>query len=103
MPRAGCTGLATPQNSFMKPSRFFSPSLNISFSVFSTEMLTSAVVYAALLIGFGMVPRVCAQSDDFNDGNDAGWVHFGLNAVGAAATYSFPDDGFGGKAYRIQS
>ena len=50
-----------------------------------------------------MLPRAAAQQDDFNDGNDAGWVHFGLNAVGAAATYSFPDVGPGDKAYRVQS
>jgi hypothetical protein len=44
------------------------------------------------------------QTDDFNDGDDAGWVRFGLDAAGppfSAASYSFPDDGFGGKGYRI--
>ncbi len=62
------------------------------------------VAFAALLIGLGMLPQASAQSDDFNDGNDAGWVRFGLNSVGLpAATYSFPDYGSGDKAYRIQS
>src|SRR5207245_2261868 len=95
---------AKPEGSVMKPSRFLSPSLNISFSLRSTEMVRPASVFAALLIGLGMLPRAIAQSDDFNDGNDTGWVRFGLNSAGLPpATYSFPDDGFGGKAYRIQS
>ncbi|PYI85410.1 MAG: hypothetical protein DME26_11140, partial [Verrucomicrobia bacterium] len=43
-----------------------------------------------------------SQSDDFNDGNDDGWTRFGLNAAGLPpANFSFPDDGTGGKAYRI--
>lgn len=48
--------------------------------------------------------------DDFNDGNDAGWSRFDLTAFlnsqgvpGTYADYSFPDDGQGGKAYRIQA
>jgi hypothetical protein len=43
------------------------------------------------------------QSDDFNDGNDAGWQKLDLEAVGRPANYSFPDDGTGGKAYRIRA
>lgn len=47
-----------------------------------------------------------AQSADFNAGNDSGWQHYTLPDMPAfgyygAATYSFPDDGAGGKAYRI--
>ena len=87
----------------MRPSRSFSLPINIPFVFHSSELVRWAALFAALLIGLGMLPRVSAQSDDFNDGNDTGWVHFGLSVVGAAATYSFPDDGFGGKAYRIQS
>src|SRR6266536_5305800 len=88
----------------MKPSRLFFPSLNISFSVRSTGRAKLEFVFVALWIGLGMLPRAIAQSDDFNDGNDTGWVRFGLNSAGLPpATYSFPDDGFGGKAYRIQS
>src|SRR2546422_3786624 len=87
----------------MKPSRLFSPSLNVSFSGRSTRRAKPEFVFVALLIGLGMLPRAAAQQDDFNDGNDAGWVHFGLNAVGAAATYSFPDVRPGDKAYRVQS
>ncbi|HKS36449.1 MAG TPA: hypothetical protein VJW76_04610 [Verrucomicrobiae bacterium] len=49
--------------------------------------------------GTGTTAR--AQSDDFNDGNDAGWQKLDLTVVGRPATFSFPDDGTGGKAYRI--
>ena len=35
------------------------------------------------------------QSDDFNDGNDAGWSHYSpLSAFGAGAVYSFPAGGY---------
>ena len=48
--------------------------------------------------------NVRGQSDDFNDGNDDGWTHLDLSAAGLPASiYSFPDDGSGGKAYRIFS
>ncbi len=41
------------------------------------------------------------QSDDFNDGDDNGWVRY--DPFGTAK-FSFPTNGnFGGKAYRIQS
>jgi len=40
-----------------------------------------------------------AQSDDFNDGNDAGWTRYDpLAGFGLAATYSFPNGG-----YRLQT
>jgi hypothetical protein len=48
-------------------------------------------------------PGTYAQTDDFNDGNDTGWTKLDLTAAGKAATFSFPDDGTGGKAYRIKS
>lgn len=45
-----------------------------------------------------------AQSYDFNNGNDTGWTHLDLSAAGLPpATYTFPNDGLGGKAYRIQA
>lgn len=45
-----------------------------------------------------------AQFENFDDGNDNGWTRFApLAPIGVAATFSFPDDGLGGKAYRIQS
>lgn len=44
-----------------------------------------------------------AQSDDFEDGNDAGWTRYSpLTVLGAPVTFSFPNDGQGGKAYRLQ-
>lgn len=46
---------------------------------------------------------VRAQSDDFDDGNDAGWIRYSpLTILGAPVTFSFPNDGLGGKAYRLQ-
>ena len=44
--------------------------------------------------------RAVAQADDFNDGNDTGWVRYdplGTVGLGPMATYSFPNGG-----YRIQ-
>jgi hypothetical protein len=49
-----------------------------------------------------LVPNVLAQSDNFDAGNDSGWVRVNiLEAYGGVNTYSFPDGPFG-KAYRIQ-
>ena len=57
---------------------------------------------ALLLVIFGWQRMALGQPDDFNDGNDTEWVRFGLDSAGLPpANYSFPDDGFGGKAYRI--
>ena len=45
-------------------------------------------------------PSVQAQSDNFNDGNDAGWTHYDpFAAFGASATFSVTTNG----EYRIQS
>ncbi len=46
---------------------------------------------------------VRGQSDNFNTGTDTGWTRFGLSSAGLPpGKYSFPSDGQGGKAYRIQ-
>lgn len=59
-------------------------------------------VAAGLLFAIGVPIELKGQSDDFNDGNDDGWTRFGLDSAGLPpAAYSFPDDGTGGKAYRI--
>ncbi len=63
-------------------------------------------VWAVLVLaGLGGVQRASGQSDDFDDGNDTGWVRFDLNSGTGGqlpgASYTFPDDGFGGKAYHI--
>ncbi len=47
-------------------------------------------------------PRLEAQTSDFNAGNDTGWARYTLVAYGAA-TFSFPADGTGGKAYSISA
>jgi hypothetical protein len=75
--------------------------------------LASALVI--LLLGV-TAPRLAAQSDDFNDGNDTlpapGWTHYSITGFYNPAfpggycpyggtTFAFPDDGNGGKAYRI--
>jgi sugar lactone lactonase YvrE len=41
-------------------------------------------------------------TDDFNSGNDTNWTHYALPDYGTP-TYTFPADGSGGFAYRIQA
>src|SRR4051812_26011423 len=51
----------------------------------------------ALLLGLSSAAR--GQSDDFDDGDDAGWTRYDpLAAVGAAGQWTFP-----GGAYRIRA
>lgn len=48
--------------------------------------------------------QIAAQSFDFNGGSDAGWTHYSLldlPGFSGAASYTFPADDSGGKAYRI--
>ncbi len=50
----------------------------------------------------GLAPGLQAQTDDFDDGDDAGWVRINpVAAFGGTTTYSFPE-GPTGKGYRIQ-
>jgi hypothetical protein len=57
----------------------------------STLTLTASLVAAFCLTA----PRVAAQSDDFNDGNDAGWTRYSpLAPYGAGGTFSFPNGGY---------
>lgn len=59
-------------------------------------------VFAVAVATFGLAPALLAQSDDFDDGNDDGWVHINpVEMFGGATTYSFPD-GPTGKGYRIR-
>ncbi len=56
----------------------------------------------ALLLSPASGLGVDVFTDNFDDGNDDGWTHFGLESIGFPAPgYEFPDDIFGGKAYRI--
>jgi hypothetical protein len=63
---------------------------------------TAAIVALALGLAGAATTGLQAQTDDFNDGNDAGWTHFDLGGLGLnGAQYTFPADGAGGRAYRI--
>jgi len=56
---------------------------------------------AVLIAGVGLTTPVRAQTDDFDDGNDTGWSK--VTVTNYPATYSFPSNDFGGKAYRLQA
>lgn len=85
-------------------------------SSLSLARATLASALTVLLLG-ATAPRLAAQSDNFNDGNDTGWTHYSLPNLppGAppyflpepgywgAATYSYPADDSGGTAYRISA
>jgi len=62
-----------------------------------------AFVFALTTLFILAPAAVRAQSDDFNDGNDAGWTRLDLRVVGTPSTYTFPSDGSGGSAYRFFS
>lgn len=72
---------------------------------FFRRLLPARPLLGATLLAAALTPAALAESDDFNDGNDAGWSRLDLNGVFGAelSTYTFPDDGHGGKAYRLQS
>jgi len=69
-----------------------------------TDRVWFAVVVVILLL-LGAAPlRAQSVSDDFNDGDTAGWTRLDLSQVGLPAEiaeYTFPDDGNGGLAFRI--
>jgi hypothetical protein len=61
----------------------------------------SQVVGLALLVaGLALTTGLQAQMDNFDTGTDAGWSK--ITSPDYPATYSFPTDLFGGKAYRLQ-
>jgi len=62
-----------------------------------------AFVFALTTLFILAPAAVRAQSDDFNDGNDAGWTRQDLRLAGTPSTYTFPSDGSGGSAYRFFS
>src|SRR6266699_3869379 len=71
-------------------------------NIFSGALLLvphRTILLPALLLIFVCHPIAVGQSDDFNDGDDNGWVRY--NPLGTA-TFSFTKHNFGGKDYRIQ-
>lgn len=60
-----------------------------------------AAVCFALASSFAWFPDLaCAQSDDFDDGNDTGWTRLHpLGSQGVSATFSFPN----GNTYRLEA
>src|SRR5438309_797473 len=55
----------------------------------------------ALFVGACLLAlRLQAQTDNFDSGSDAAWSK--ITNPNYPATYSFPTDVFGGKAYRLQ-
>jgi len=72
---------------------------NPMFKPFVSTGVPLGAALGLLLIGASAF-RLAAQSFDFNAGNDNGWTRYSLPAIWAA-TFSFPDDGEGGKAYKI--
>src|SRR5688572_7192038 len=71
-----------------------------SFSGARSLVSRRTLLLPALLLGFVCQHIAVGQSDDFNDGDDNGWVRY--NPLGTA-TFSFPGDSFADKDYRIQS
>jgi len=71
------------------------------FSGARLPVARQTILLPAVLLLFVCQPIAFGQLDDFNDGDDSGWVRY--NPLGTA-TFSFPTiDNFGGKAYRIQT
>ncbi len=69
--------------------------------IYSMSVARAGLASALVLCGLcATIQPGSAQSFDFNSGNDSGWTHYTLPAIWGA-TYTFPDDGNGGKAYRI--
>jgi sulfur carrier protein ThiS len=71
-------------------------------TLISSETVGKYCVAAIILACAFGIERAVAQSDDFNDGNDVGWQKVDLTVVGSPGSFTFPDDGTGGKAYRIK-
>lgn len=59
-----------------------------------------SVGLAALVASLWLATGLQAQTDDFDDGNDTGWLKITNSTY--PATYTFQTDVFGGHAYRLQ-
>jgi len=60
--------------------------------------IASSATCAALLAAALTAPQLLAQSDNFDDGNDTGWLRSSV----PPATFTFPADPLGGHAFRLQ-
>src|SRR5947207_1924447 len=60
------------------------------------QLVRYAAFFGVCLLSFGLK----AQTDNFDSGSDAAWSK--ITSPDYPATYSFPSDVFGGKAYRLQ-
>jgi hypothetical protein len=69
----------------------------IQKSPFKSRMVAARML-CTLACGLALISQ--AQTDDFNSGTDAGWSK--ITNPNYPATYSFPADLTGGKAYRLQ-
>ena len=76
--------------------------MNPTIHAFRSRFFTSLIpVSAAILLAFSQ-SGARAQSDNFDDGDDSGWVRVNVLApFGGVNTYSFPSGPYG-KGYRIQ-
>lgn len=77
-----------------------------------SRQMIGALQVGTLVLGAaaGTWPVLGQVQDDFNDGNDSGWLHYDLTATlnsfgvpGIFADYTFPADPQGGKAYGIRA
>src|SRR2546425_243442 len=96
----GSRGIRNDKESSAMNAFVFSLKSGNSFSGVLLLVPHRTILLPALLLIFVCHPIAVGQSDDFNDGDDNGWVRY--DPLGTA-TFSFINDNFGGKAYRIQS
>ena len=78
----------------------FSLETGNSFSAALLVVPRRTILLPVLLLVLVCQQIAVGQADDFDDGDDNGWLRY--DPLGTA-TFSFTDDNFGGKAYRIQS
>ena len=78
----------------------FSLETGNSFSAALLVVPRRTILLPVLLLVLVCQQIAVGQADDFDDRDDNGWLRY--DPLGTA-TFSFTDDNFGGKAYRIQS
>jgi hypothetical protein len=103
------TNIVCPLSTFMKKGPAMKNSVSKFLCSLSLARAGLAPGLVILLVG-GTGPRLAAQSDNFNSGAlSSNWSHYDSGMIAAAngvsgldVTYSFPTDGTGGDALRIQ-